>query len=249
MRLKDKETSGGGSAPPASANPGSPRGGRRRERKPAAPATPPGIPLRRLVQTASVLLFVWLLLGAVTGVVPAPSCGGFPALDVWIGLDPLTAIAASVASRAWLLLPGLLAIVTALFAGRVFCGYICPMGAILDAVQAVQNKVAGKRRSAFASSPGKDRLWRQGKYWVLAFMLGAALGGTNLSFWAAPLPLVTRLCALLVYPFQLAAAALGLAPSPSLFWHRGLSTSDIALGCAMLEKSEKMGIGQTLRFR
>jgi ornithine cyclodeaminase len=34
-----------------------------------------------------------------------------------------------------------------------------------------------------------------------------------------------------------------------LFWHRGLSTSDIALGCAMLAKGSALGIGQTLRFR
>lgn len=33
-----------------------------------------------------------------------------------------------------------------------------------------------------------------------------------------------------------------------LFWHRGLSLSDIALGHAMLEKSERLGIGQKLRF-
>ena len=33
-----------------------------------------------------------------------------------------------------------------------------------------------------------------------------------------------------------------------LFWHRGLSLSDIALGHAMLEKAEKAGIGQRLRF-
>lgn len=33
-----------------------------------------------------------------------------------------------------------------------------------------------------------------------------------------------------------------------LLWHRGLSTSDIALGCAMLAKAEKMGLGQNLRF-
>jgi ornithine cyclodeaminase len=33
-----------------------------------------------------------------------------------------------------------------------------------------------------------------------------------------------------------------------LFWHRGLSTTDIALGHAMLEKAKKMGLGQTLRF-
>ncbi len=33
-----------------------------------------------------------------------------------------------------------------------------------------------------------------------------------------------------------------------LFWHRGLSLSDIALGHAMLEKARQQGIGQQLRF-
>ena len=35
----------------------------------------------------------------------------------------------------------------------------------------------------------------------------------------------------------------------NLFWHRGLSLSDIALGAAMLAKAERLGIGQRLRFR
>lgn len=34
-----------------------------------------------------------------------------------------------------------------------------------------------------------------------------------------------------------------------LFWHRGLSTSDIALGCAMLQKAERLGLVQKLRYR
>jgi ornithine cyclodeaminase len=34
----------------------------------------------------------------------------------------------------------------------------------------------------------------------------------------------------------------------NLFWHRGLSLSDIALGHALLEKSARTGIGQKLRF-
>ena len=33
-----------------------------------------------------------------------------------------------------------------------------------------------------------------------------------------------------------------------LFWHRGLSLSDIALGHAMLEKAKRLGVGQRLRF-
>lgn len=35
----------------------------------------------------------------------------------------------------------------------------------------------------------------------------------------------------------------------NLFWHRGLSLSDIALGAAMLDKAEQMGIGQKILFR
>jgi alanine dehydrogenase len=34
-----------------------------------------------------------------------------------------------------------------------------------------------------------------------------------------------------------------------LFWHRGLSLSDIALGAAMLDKAAHLGIGQTLVYR
>ena len=33
-----------------------------------------------------------------------------------------------------------------------------------------------------------------------------------------------------------------------LFWHRGLSLSDIALGAAMLDKARRLGIGQQLRY-
>jgi ornithine cyclodeaminase len=33
-----------------------------------------------------------------------------------------------------------------------------------------------------------------------------------------------------------------------LFWHRGLGTTDVALGHALLEKARRLGIGQTLRY-
>lgn len=38
------------------------------------------------------------------------------------------------------------------------------------------------------------------------------------------------------------------ADETNLFWHRGLSLSDIALGAAMLRKAEERGLGQKLRF-
>jgi len=33
-----------------------------------------------------------------------------------------------------------------------------------------------------------------------------------------------------------------------LFWHRGLSLSDIALGAAILAKARRLGVGQRLRY-
>lgn len=33
-----------------------------------------------------------------------------------------------------------------------------------------------------------------------------------------------------------------------LFWHRGLGTTDIALGQAMLAKAARLGLGQRLRY-
>ena len=51
-----------------------------------------------------------------------------------------------------------------------------------------------------------------------------------------------------------AGAVAGLRPGREtndetiLFWHRGLSLSDIALAHAMIEKGERLGIGQKLRF-
>jgi alanine dehydrogenase len=56
------------------------------------------------------------------------------------------------------------------------------------------------------------------------------------------------------YHAELGQVVAGLKPGRErddetiLFWHRGLSLSDIALGHAMLAKGAKLGIGQRLRF-
>ncbi len=53
---------------------------------------------------------------------------------------------------------------------------------------------------------------------------------------------------------EMGAVVAGLKPGREqddetiLFWHRGLSLSDIALGHAMLEKAKRLGIGHRLRY-
>ena len=58
-----------------------------------------------------------------------------------------------------------------------------------------------------------------------------------------------------VQPIRIGQIVAGMKPGresdaeTNLFWHRGLSLSDIALGAAMLAKAQSMGLGQRLRYR
>ncbi len=152
---------------------------------------------QRLIQGASLILFLWLLLTAATP-------GGIPP-DLFLRLDPLVAVAVPLAARHWFftLLPGLAIILLAVVCGRIFCGYLCPMGATLDLVRAVTVRA---KRTATALPPAL----RHVKYLILAGVAGAAVVGLNLSFWVAPIPLVTRLYTLIVHPLLLLAGNTGL---------------------------------------
>ena len=83
--------------------------------------------VRRAVQIACLVFFVYLLFAALQ------RRAAFPLADVFFRFDPLAAFGTMLAARQWL--PHLaLAIVTvgaALALGRVWCGWICPLGTLL----------------------------------------------------------------------------------------------------------------------
>lgn len=169
--------------------------------------------LQRALQTVSLLLFIWLLLGSAW-----PLAESALPPDLFLRLDPLVAALLPVAARQWLprLVPGLAVIVLAVFFGRLFCGYICPMGATLDLGRTLSNALCGKPENTPRLPAGLGRL----KYLVLAALAGAALIGVNLLFWASPISLITRLYALLLHPLGLlageAAHGIGLPALQSL---------------------------------
>jgi MauM/NapG family ferredoxin protein len=159
-------------------------------------AKPPGRGrlFRGLTQAASLALFLWLLWAA------SPS--GLPdAIPLFLRLDPLAAAATVLAGREGLavLWPALPLLGLTLFAGRLFCGWLCPLGATLDAVSGLMNRQAGRVREP----AGRPARWRQVKYLLLAAILAAALAGVNLAYWAAPMPLATRFYGLLLHPLIL----------------------------------------------
>ena len=83
--------------------------------------------VRRAVQIAFFVFFVYLLFAALQ------RRAAFPYADFFFRLDPLAAFAPMVAARHWIghLAPALITVALAVVVGRVWCGWICPMGTLL----------------------------------------------------------------------------------------------------------------------
>lgn len=141
---------------------------------------------RPWVQLAAFLLFLFLLAGA-GRTQPLPA-------DLFFRLDPLAGLANMIAARqvvATLLAGGLVALAAALVAGRVWCGWLCPLGTLLDWVPA---RRARPREQDLAPR------WRQIKYFLLVAIILAALLG-NLTFLVLdPITLIYRTAAVAAWP-------------------------------------------------
>ena len=135
--------------------------------------------LRAGTQAACLLLFVALTLAVSFGW-PVPV-----ARDLFLRFDPLVWIAGSIASRdiAPHTLLVLALVVGTLLLGRVFCGWICPLGTVIDMARMVR-----WRRVRPGDPPARQRL----RYWILAALLGLALVGANFAGWLDPLVIASR---------------------------------------------------------
>ncbi|MDD5475173.1 MAG: 4Fe-4S binding protein [Syntrophales bacterium] len=149
--------------------------------------------IRALLQTASLALFLLLLWLAVF-----PGAERFP-VDLFLRFDPLVSLGTIISSRNWIpaLMPGLAVLALTLFFGRLFCGYICPMGNTIDISDRAINGACKYERRI---TPERSASLRKVKYYVLLFVLGTAILGISSVFLASPLSLITRLYGLIIYP-------------------------------------------------
>ena len=141
---------------------------------------------RRIVQTLFLLIFLYLLIITVQGVT------GRQPNDLFFFLDPLNGITSMLASRTWIapMSLGIITIVLAVAVGRAWCGWVCPMGTILDWTPSRRNR----------KNPEISPVWSQGKYFLLfAVIIGAALGGLALNF-LDPITLLFRTIASGILP-------------------------------------------------
>ncbi len=128
----------------------------------------------KLARRSSALLFLALLSAGAAGAQHF-ALGGMTAVD-WFGVlhlvDPLAALENLLARREFqggvLLGAGLLIAFAALFAGRAFCAWICPLGLLLDLEDSLRKRFRPHARYAFRGP-------RALKYWLLLFVLVLSL--------------------------------------------------------------------------
>lgn len=157
---------------------------------------------RRAIQVASAVLFLACFAVATTGL---PERLAVP-VDLYFLADPLLGVTASLTAGAVLVVPLVaagLVLVATLVLGRVFCGYLCPLGACLDWTA----PRGAKRRKAATKSLAR---WRWVKHALLVVLVVAALFGVPAAYLLDPLAILWRALALLVYPLALAVSGLGL---------------------------------------
>lgn len=145
--------------------------------------------IRRAVQALALLFFLYLFVFA-TFMNPKPGLA-----EIFYRFDPLVAITAMLAGRAvlaGLALAGITLLVTLVF-GRVWCGWLCPMGTTLDVLK------PGRRLQKHAPAPPPEK-WRMIKYVLLAFMLAAAVFGNQSLIFLDPITLLTRSLANAIWP-------------------------------------------------
>ncbi|MBP1751333.1 MAG: iron-sulfur cluster-binding oxidoreductase [Geobacteraceae bacterium] len=105
--------------------------------------------------------------------------------------NPLVLAAYVLAAKSftWLLLPAVLVLFSTLLLGRFFCGWICPLGTLLDLAAKRIRKTAPVRyfKGNF-------------KYWLLFPLLSASLFNINLAGIFDPIAVLTRALTFFFYP-------------------------------------------------
>lgn len=149
---------------------------------PTALSPTTGTRLRRIriaVQLICLALFLWLFrITEYTGADTIPW-----SVNLWFRLDPLVAASVTLATRTvvTLLWPALIVIAVTWVLGRVFCGWVCPLGTLIDLWDRVVRP--GKLRAAS---------FRSLKYAILTLVLVASMFTMQLTGFFDPFALLVR---------------------------------------------------------
>jgi MauM/NapG family ferredoxin protein len=133
---------------------------------------------------------------------------GFLPADLFFRLDPLVGLVNLLAARRLvpaLLIGGAVTLVATLALGRVWCGWLCPLGTVLDWTPARRPR---PKEADLAPRPLKGMFhplkgvfhWRQVKYFLFALIGVAALLGNLSLLFLDPITLIYRALATAIWP-------------------------------------------------
>ena len=120
--------------------------------------------------------------------------------ESFLAIDPLASLSIALASRTWIatLSCATVLLLVCLLIPRGFCGYLCPLGTLID----IFDWLVGKRVSRFRL-PAQG-WWVHVKYYLLLATLVCAASGVVVSGFVAAIPVLTRGFVFLVKPLQTA---------------------------------------------
>ncbi len=147
------------------------------------------VQIRRLVQISFFLFFLYLFLKARYPYSPPPDA------DLFLRFSPLLPLFDFIKSLhiSWHLWPALVILALTPFLGRVFCGWMCPLGTLLDVTDKFL-KPPDNRTS------GKWQKLRFVKFGLLLFLLFAALFSVHIWGFFDPLSIFNRALTVVFYP-------------------------------------------------
>lgn len=139
--------------------------------------------VRQLVQFLLLALFLYL-------VYKTTQDGGSPIpVNLFSRFDPLMALTSILASRSVILnlAPAIITVLATLALGRIWCGWICPLGTVLDLFGPNVRQSIPER-------------FRQVKYFLLFVVIAAALLASLPLMWLDPITIFVRPLAGAIYP-------------------------------------------------
>ncbi|MFV1967174.1 MAG: 4Fe-4S binding protein [Pirellulaceae bacterium] len=118
--------------------------------------------------------------------------------DLFLVMDPLVSLSTAVASRQWVgsLSCAAAILIVCIVIPRGFCGYVCPLGTLIDGFDWAVGRLTGGLRVR------SDGWWVHLKYYLLCGVMIGSLFGVLVSGYVAAIPVMTRGLMFLGEPLQ-----------------------------------------------